>query len=66
MITDPQFPPARALLNRSTAPLAEASGPSEVTILCADQADGASDMKANKLEKLQRLVEAAAMVSIDG
>ena len=41
MITDAQLRVARALLNRTTAPLAEASGSSEWPILCADQTDGA-------------------------
>ena len=66
MITHPQFRAARPLLNRATAPLADASGPSELAILCAEHAHGAPGMKANNLDKLQRVVEAAAMVSIDG
>ena len=66
MITDLQFRAARVLLNRTTAPLAAASAPGEWAILCADQADNAPDMKPNNRVKLQRAVETAAMVSIDG
>ena len=66
MITDPQFRAARGLLNRTITPLAEAAAPSELDALCADQAHRAPGIKASKLDKLQRVVEVAAMVSIDG
>ena len=65
MSTDPQFRAARALLNRTTAPLATGSGPIGTPIVCVDQTHGAPSIKANNLVKLQRTVEAAAMVPID-
>jgi len=65
MISDVQFCAARVLLDRPTALLAEALGPSEWASLCADQDDGVPGMKPNNLVELQRVVETAAMVSID-
>lgn len=66
MITDPHFRALRALFDSTIAHLAEASGLSGSPILNADRADVMANMKANNVSKLQRMVETAAMVSIDG
>lgn len=66
MITDPHFRALRALFDWIIADLAKASGLSGSASLRADRADGMANKKANNVSKLQRVVETAAMVSIDG
>jgi hypothetical protein len=66
MITGPHFRAVRALFNWMIADLTEESRLKHSAILCAAQADGMLNMNANDFSGLQRVVETAAMGSIDG
>ena len=65
MITGAQIRGARGMLNWDVKTLAERSGVSEATVRRGEMADDVPTMRADNLNAIQRVMEAAGILFLD-